>query len=142
MVNGYIQNKIVILEIFETLPHTKHRSDEFEHWQELIHTAIESLVSKFEKPFFNRVHMGLLVEMEKNPKFKAWDISNRAINFTINNLKGIFFPDDDVEHLSIISAGKWSDKSKTTILLGEFSTSFEAINISLFKFLGDAPERA
>jgi len=138
LANGYRENRLVFLEIFETLPHTKHRAEEFEHWQELIHSSIENLTDKCEKPFFEQAHMGLLVEMQKNPRFKVWDISNRAVNFTVNNLKGIFFPDDDVEHLSIISAGRWSEIPKTTIILGEYSASFDKVNNVIFRFLNTA----
>lgn len=139
-VNGYIENGIAVLEIFETLPHTKHRSFELEVWQELIHSSIGCLADKHEMPFFQKAHMGLFVEMERSPKFKAWDISNRAVNFTINNLKGIFFTDDDVEHLSIISAGRWSTNAKTTILLGEYITNYDRINGRIFEFLGSCPK--
>ena len=31
---------------------------------------------------------------------RLWDTSNRAINVIINNLKGIFFDDDNFEHIS------------------------------------------
>ena len=31
---------------------------------------------------------------------KVWDTSNRAINVIINNLKGIFFDDDNFEHMA------------------------------------------
>ena len=135
-VNGYVEDGIVVLEIFEALPHTKHLAEELEHWQEMIHSAIDDLANKYDKPFFERAHMGLMVEMLRNPKFKAWDITNRAINLTVNNLKGIFFPDDDVEHLSIISAGRWSaETSKTTIMIGGYPTKYGKIEYHIFQFL-------
>ena len=36
------------------------------------------------------------------------DTSNRAINLIINNLKGIFFRDDDFEHMAFRVVAKWS----------------------------------
>ena len=38
---------------------------------------------------------------------KVWDTSNRAINVIINNLKGIFFDDDDFEHMSCSVEASW-----------------------------------
>ena len=40
-------------------------------------------------------------------RVRIWDTSNRAINVIINNLKGIFFDDDDFEHMSCSIEACW-----------------------------------
>ena len=54
-----------------------------------------------------------------NPK--VWDTSNRAINLIINNLKGIFFQDDDFEHMAFSVVANWDEIGKTTIRICELS---------------------
>ena len=54
-----------------------------------------------------------------NPR--VWDTSNRAINLIINNLKGIFFRDDDFEHMAFIVVAKWGEIGRTTIRICELS---------------------
>ena len=46
---------------------------------------------------------------------KVWDTSNRAINEIINNLKGIFFDDDDFEHMSCRVAAEWGKIGMTEV---------------------------
>lgn len=46
-----------------------------------------------------------------------WDTSNRAINVIINNLKGIFFKDDDFEHMACGIVDNWGKIGETTILI-------------------------
>jgi len=41
--------------------------------------------------------------------------SNRAINVIINNLKGIFFDDDDFEHMSCSIEASWGKIGMTEI---------------------------
>ena len=52
---------------------------------------------------------------------KVWDTSNRAINLVINNLKGIFFRDDDFEHMAFSVVAKWGEIGRTTIRICELS---------------------
>lgn len=54
-----------------------------------------------------------------NPR--VWDTSNRAINLIINNLKGIFFKDDDFEHMAFSVIAKWGEIGSTTIRICELS---------------------
>jgi len=128
MYNGYMEDGIVILEIFEGLPHMKTKSAEFDRWQTLIHGAIDILADKYGTPYFNRAHIGLYTQLPTSSNHKVWDISNRAVNVTINNLKGIFFPDDDAEHLSITAIGKFSENPKTLICIGNFYSDYEKVN--------------
>ena len=48
-----------------------------------------------------------------------WDTSNRAINLIINNLKGIFFRDDDFEHMAFTVVAEWGEIGSTTIRIFE-----------------------
>lgn len=41
--------------------------------------------------------------------------SNRAINVIINNLKGIFFDDDDFEHMSCSIEAEWGKMGMTEV---------------------------
>lgn len=52
---------------------------------------------------------------------KVWDTSNRAIQVILNNLKGIFFPDDDMEHMAFAVTGDWTEGiGCTTIRVSDF----------------------
>ena len=46
---------------------------------------------------------------------RVWDTSNRAINVVINNLKGIFFGDDDFAHMACGVVADWGDVGCTEI---------------------------
>ena len=131
MYNGYLEDRLVVLEIFEGLPHMKTKSAEFDRWQTLIHGAIDTLAGKSEIPYFERAHIGLYTQLPTSSNHKVWDISNRAVNVTINNLKGIFFPDDDAEHLSITVIGKFDENPKTIICIGDFCSDYEKVNFWL-----------
>lgn len=52
---------------------------------------------------------------------RVWDTSNRAINLVINNLKGIFFRDDDYENMAFGVVANWGEIGRTTIQICEFS---------------------
>ena len=52
-----------------------------------------------------------------NPK--VWDTSNRAINVIINNLKGIFFRDDDFVHMACGIVANWGENGQTIIRICE-----------------------
>ena len=66
----------------------------------MIHKAIAQQV-KIGFPYFKKAHVHIRITAPRgNNNQKVWDTSNRAINVVINNLKGIFFDDDDFEHMS------------------------------------------
>jgi len=46
---------------------------------------------------------------------KVWDTSNRCLNVIINNLKGIFFDDDDFKHMSCSVEAGWGKIGITKI---------------------------
>ena len=92
-----------------------------QHWATMIHDAIEkesiSGIPKFQKAM-------VMIEVTaprgtENPR--VWDTSNRAINLVINNIKGIFFWDDDFEHMAFSIVAKWGEIGSTTIRICELS---------------------
>ena len=114
--------QVVTLIIPEPLPGMKELTAAVEeHWVTMIHDAIEkesiSGIPKFQKAM-------VMIEVTtprgtNNPK--VWDTSNRAINLVINNLKGIFFRDDDFEHMAFSVVAKWGESGRTTIRICELS---------------------
>lgn len=116
-----LQNKrLVTLTINEPLPGLKELTAAVEdHWISMIHKAIfeesRTGIPKFEKAF-------VMIEIttprgSNNPK--VWDTSNRAINVIINNLKGIFFRDDDFEHMACGIIANWGENGQTIIRICE-----------------------
>ena len=99
--------KMVCLVILEPLPGLKELTGTLEeHWTRLIHEAIAKQ-AKIGIPRFEKAHVHIRITAPWGTNnSKVWDTSNRAINVIINNLKGIFFDDDDFEHMSCsIEAG-------------------------------------
>jgi cell surface protein SprA len=78
-----------------------------EHWTSMIREAIAQQ-AKIGIPYFEKahVHIRITTPLGTNNR-KVWDTSNRAINVIINNLKGIFFDDDDFEHMSCSIEACW-----------------------------------
>jgi predicted phosphohydrolase len=128
-VKGKVFNDTVMLEINEPLPPSKKLvSDTHDYWIDLIHAAIAKAtlgqkLPKLEKAF-------VLVEIT-TPKYsdntQLWDTSNRAINLVINNLKGIFFKDDDFEHMAFGVVGDWGEEGRTVIKIMPFERFAELI---------------
>ena len=115
------QNKrIVTLTINEPLPGLKELTAAVEdHWISMIHKAI-SEESRTGIPQFNKAFVMIEITTPRgsnNPK--VWDTSNRAINVIINNLKGIFFRDDDFEHMACGIVADWGENGRTTIRICE-----------------------
>ena len=116
------KKQTVTLIIPEPLPGMKELTAAVEeHWVTMIHDAIEKEsetgIPKFQKAM-------VLIEITTprgtaNPK--VWDTSNRAINLIINNLKGIFFRDDDFEHMAFSVVANWGEIGSTTIRICELS---------------------
>ena len=114
--------QMVTLIIPEPLPGIKELTGAVEeHWITMIHDAIEKEsitgIPKFQKAM-------VMIEITTprgtdNPR--VWDTSNRAINLIINNLKGIFFRDDDFEHMAFSVVAKWGEIGRTTIRICELS---------------------
>ena len=114
--------QVVTLIIPEPLPGMKELTAAVEeHWVTMIHDAIEQ-ESRTGIPKFQKAMVMIEITTPRgtdNPR--VWDTSNRAINLIINNLKGIFFRDDDFEHMAFSVVAKWDEIGKTTIRICEFS---------------------
>ena len=112
----------VTLLIDEPLPRMKELTSSVqEHWITLIHDAI-ARESQTGIPKFQKAMVTIEVTTPRGTNnAKVWDTSNRAINLIINNLKGIFFRDDDFEHMAFSVVAKWGDIGRTTIRICELS---------------------
>ena len=109
-------DRVVCLVIPESLPGLKELTGTVEdHWTRMIYEAIakqaESGIPHFEKA---HVHIRITAPRGTN-NWKVWDTSNRAINVIINNLKGIFFDDDDFEHMSCSIEASWGKIGMTEV---------------------------
>ena len=108
--------QVVTLIIPEPLPGMKELTSAVEeHWITMIHDAIEK-ESRTGIPKFQKAMVMIEISVPRgtdNPK--VWDTSNRAINVIINNLKGIFFDDDDFEHMSFSVEAYWGKIGMTEV---------------------------
>ena len=114
-------NRVVCLMIPEPLPGLKELTGAVEeHWTRMIHDAI-ALQAKIGIPYFEKAHVHIRITAPRGTNnSKVWDTSNRAINVIINNLKGIFFDDDDFEHMSCSIEASWGKISMTEIRIYDF----------------------
>lgn len=88
----------------------------------MIHAAIEQAACQDPLPYFKKAFVELeIVTPRGSGNGRLWDTSNRAINVVINNLKGIFFEDDNMEHLAFSVVGKWGKQGVTTIWITELA---------------------
>ena len=120
--NNAADKRLVTLSINEPLPSLKELTESVElHWVDMIHKAIakESLtgIPRFDKAF---VIIEITTPKGTNNQ-KVWDTSNRAINVIINNLKGIFFEDDNFEHMACAVVADWGEIGNTNIHICELS---------------------
>ena len=108
--------KMVCLVIPEPLPGLKELTGTLEeHWVRMIHEAIAKQ-AKIGIPRFEKAHVHIrIIAPQGTNNSKIWDTSNRAINVIINNLKGIFFDDDDFEHMSCSIEASWGKIGMTEI---------------------------
>ena len=110
------EKKTVVLTIPEPLPARKElTSNVEEHWIQMIHDAIAQ-ESKTGLPYFEKAFVLIRIQTPRGTNNKqVWDTSNRAINVVINNLKGIFFDDDDFEHMACGIVADWGEIGQTEI---------------------------
>ena len=108
--------KMVCLVVPEPLPGMKELTGTLEeHWVRMIHEAIAKQ-AKTGIPRFEKAHVHIRITAPRGTNnSKVWDTSNRAINVIINNLKGIFFDDDDFEHMSCSVEASWGKIGITEI---------------------------
>lgn len=125
MVKGNCVNGIVALYIGEALPKSKAgmMPEAHERWLELIHGAIADLAGKRQIPKFHKAMVGIHITTVAGGRSRQlWDTSNRAINLVINNLKGVFFPDDNFLHMAFAVVGDVGENAATKIYIGNFET--------------------
>lgn len=111
------ENKsMVTLTIPEPLPARKKLTSSLEdHWIRKIHEEI-ARESQTGIPYFEKAFVLIRIYAPRGTNnSKVWDISNRAINVVINNLKGIFFDDDNFEHMACGIVADWSETGMTEI---------------------------
>ena len=111
----------VSLLIPEPLPGLKELTGKVEeHWIQMIHEAI-ARKAKTGIPYFEKAHVHIHITAPRGThNSKVWDTSNRAINVIINNLKGIFFDDDDFEHMSCSIDARWGNIGMTEIRICDY----------------------
>ena len=110
------EKKMIMLTIPEPLPARKElTSNVEEHWIKMIHDAIAQ-EGKTGLPYFDKAFVLIRIWTPRGTNNKrVWDTSNRAINVVINNLKGIFFDDDDFEHMACGIVADWGEIGRTEI---------------------------
>lgn len=112
----------VTLTIREALPAMKRLTEALEeHWKEMLHAAIADTAQQEPLPYFEKAFVEIeIVTPKGSNNAQVWDTSNRAIQVILNNLKGIFFHDDDMEHMAFSVVGQWGEKGATIIRILDF----------------------
>ena len=81
----------------------------------MIHEAI-SQQAQTAIPYFEKAFVLIRIHAPRGTiNAEVWDTSNRAINVVINNLKGIFFEDDNFEHMACGVVADWGEIGQTEI---------------------------
>ena len=71
-------------------------------------------------PYFEKAFVEIeIVTPRGSNNARVWDTSNRAIQVILNNLKGIFFRDDDMEHMAFSVVGRWGKKGVTILRISD-----------------------
>ncbi len=122
---GSVNKDMIELVINEPLPALKELTAAVEeHWVSMVHNAIkkesETGIPKYKRAF---VLIDIIMPRGTNNR-QVWDTSNRAVNLVINNLKGIFFEDDNFEHMAFGVVANWGEHSKTIIRICELDKLF------------------
>ena len=118
---GMNKNRVVTLTIHEPLPAMKYLTEALEeHWKEMIHVAIAEAAQQEALPYFEKAMVEITVVTPRGRNnANIWDTSNRAIYVIINNLKGVFFLDDNMEHMAFSVVGRWGEKGVTILRISE-----------------------
>lgn len=111
----------VTLTIDEPLPPMKRLTEEVEeHWKAMLRAAIDEAERQEPLPYFDKAMVAIEITTPRGTNnANVWDTSNRAINVIINNLKGIFFLDDNLEHMAFSVTGRWGESGKTVLRVSE-----------------------
>lgn len=113
----------VVLVIDEPLPQMKELTAALhEHWLELMQSAILQAHGgiKMYRWFPKAFVLIEVVTPKASNNLQLWDTSNRAINLILNNLKGVYFRDDNLEHLAFGVVGSWGEKGATIIHISDW----------------------
>lgn len=124
MSKGELCGKTVTLTIQEPLPAQKELTSAVEeHWVDMMRTAFRKAAEQGPLPHFQKAMVEILIATPRgSDNTKVWDTSNRAIQVILNNLKGVFFPDDDLEHMAFSVTGCWTEETGyTTIRVSDFN---------------------
>ena len=77
----------------------------------MLHAAIAEADQQEPLPWFDRAMVEIeIITPRGSGNARLWDTSNRAIRVVLNNLKGIFFEDDNMEHMAFSVVGRWGEK--------------------------------
>lgn len=122
---GRNDRDVVVLSIQEPLPSMKRLTEAVEeHWKAMIHSAIGEAARRGPLPHFKKAFVEIeIITPKGSDNARVWDTSNRTINIIINNLKGIFFEDDNMEHMAFSVVGKWGEKGVTMVRISELDES-------------------
>ena len=119
--HGQNDGRGVTLTINEALPPMKRLTAAIqEHWRAMIHEAIDEAARQKPLPYFEKAMVEItIITPHGTNNANVWDTSNRAINVVINNLKGIFFRDDNMEHMAFSVVGLWGEEGTTILHIRE-----------------------
>ena len=115
----------VILTIAEPLPAMKKLTEAVEeHWKAMLLAAIGEVARQSRLPYFEKAFVEMeIITPRGSGNARLWDTSNRAIQVILNNLKGVFFEDDSMEHMAFSVVGRWGEKGVTIIRVSELNQS-------------------
>lgn len=123
--SGKNENSAVTLAIAEPLPSMKRLTEAVEeHWKAMLHAAIGEAAQQNPLPYFDKAMVEIeIITPRGSDNARLWDASNRAIQVVLNNLKGIFFEDDNMEHMAFSVVGRWGERGATIIRILDFDKS-------------------
>ena len=102
-----------------------------EHWKAMIHAAIGEAAQQRPLPYFDKAMVEIkIITPRGSDNARLWDTSNRSIQVVLNNLKGIFFEDDNMEHMAFSVIGRWGEKGATIIRILDFDKSQQIRSIT------------
>lgn len=109
--------RALTLTLDEPLPGMKRLTEAVEeHWKAMLHAAIAEAARQGPLPWFEKTMVEIeIVTAKGTDNTRVWDTSNRALQLIFNNLKGILFHDDDMEHMAFSVYGRWGEKGVTII---------------------------
>ncbi len=115
---GQNNGGVVTLTVYEPLPAQKELTEAVEeHWKAMIHNAIREAARQKPLPWFGKAFVEIeITTSRESSNVRVWNTSNRAIQVILNNLKGIFFLDDDMKHMAFSVVGRWGEGVGETVI--------------------------